>query len=909
MKILKKFFLTGLFFIILVGLFIPLRDTIKHRDSDAIIYQKNANELNNREPSLSSGETYDAIKIIFDELYNEFSAQEYFSQTYESSLQATYYALYILNVTDTLDAVNQTEIFNYIMAHYDIESKIFTDSYAERYLHTDYSRTNYFPFPSLLEVNCYAILSLDILGCLTAINKQEAKNFIWSCFNQPTERGFIGQSYSSGLQPHFKISTIDNTYYAILALKVLGDDPSGHSQEWQETEYYIKDLQNTTVSSVFYGGFFNDEDEDFKSLDNLDITLLSSYYCLRSLEELNALMSYTSFYQFLDKHYDNGVPFFEMSFAMPYTNSSNVIGSALGLQLSDISGYPAIDRNGVVNFILNKRNSWGIWESSTTYPYHELTDTFQIIRTLYETGELSQLSSNDKNNIASSIKMYYQQYDNGFSLLSQDYSSLRLIHTIVKSALGIYRKPQYDENFKQKVYNQILSSYYYDSSRHDHFFAAAINMFQERPQGGLVSKDFRSRPLEFYHQLYDIYYNEVGLPYSHRTTYYALEILYNIGMLGDFGNECDLNDLVVNIINTQFLSPSQTNYGGFLPNPAALDSFLNDDQKNDLIYLEYTYYAFRSLEILAEWLGLGAVSDIIINKDALVSFVDTTAGDGSTIYYEPWYSDDITTILRNTYYMLYILNATTNDKLDSQKISKIGNFVVQNLNYSNIKSIYYSYKISDFLDLAIEFDNDLTNQLIREIYNEELNSFYLTSNREILSDEVFLWICDMAHNDDIEISAFYPQSVELGTEFNITVYLNNIVLDFFGPDIIVKFDGSFDHVTLEGPNSDKGYVGEIYIPDNAENYPEVNATIEASGGSIETISKLITIQTISSKYGAKNPSEEGISSQDDSEEAQIMKPSIQGAVPVMITLISVPSIVIFISNKSRKKSKLASSFR
>ncbi|MFX1338889.1 MAG: hypothetical protein ACFFDK_09795 [Promethearchaeota archaeon] len=909
MKVWKKLIITGLFFIILVGILIPLHAPVIKGDLDINFYQKNYIDVSNREPSLSSGEIYDALNIIFNELYKEFNTQEFFSQSYESSLQATYYALYILNATDRLGTINQTKIFNYIMEHYDMESKTFMDSYAERYLCTDYSQTNYFPFPSLLEVNCYAILSLNILRNLTAINKQEAINFIWSCFNQPTERGFIGQPYSPSLQSYFKISTIDNTFYAILALEVLGDDPSGHSQEWQKTEYFIKDLQNTTISSVFYGGYFNDEDEDFKSLDNLDITLLSSYYCLRSLEELNALTSYNAFHQFLDKHYESSVPYFEMSFAMPFTNSSNVIGSALGLQLSDISGYSAIDRNGVINFILNNRNSWGIWESSTTYPYHELIDTFQVIRTLFETGELSQLSSNDKNKIASSIIMYYQQYDYGFSLLTQDYSSLRLINTIVKSALGIYRKVQYDESFKQKIYGQILSSYYYDASRHDHFFAGAVNMFQQRPQGGLVSKDFRSRPIEFYDQLYDIYYNEIGLPYSHRTTFYALETLYNIGMLGDFAKVCDLNDLVTNIVNTQFLSPSHTNYGGFLPNPAILGSNLDDAQKNDLVFLEYTYYAFRSLEILTEWLGLESVPEIIINKDALVSFVDNTAGDGSTIYYDPWYTNDITATLRNTFYMIYILNATASYKLDPQKINKIRNFVVQNLNYSDIKNIYYSYKISDFLDLAIEFDNNRTNQLVKEIYNEELNSFYLTSSREILSDEVFLWICDMAKNDEVDISALYPNSVELGNEFNITVYLNNIVLDFFGPDIVVKFDGAFDHVTLEGPNSDMGYVGEIYIPDNSENYPEVTAVIEASGGGIEKVSLPITIQTTSSKYEVKDSSEGGSASQNNSVESQIMKPSIQSALPVMVTLIAVPSIVIFVSSKSKKRSKLTSSFR
>jgi len=163
----------------------------------------------------------------------------------------------------------------------------------------DFSYANYFPFPSLLEVNCFAILALEILGNLTAIDNQQAIDFIWSCLNQPSKRGFIGQPYSPSLHPNYKISTIDNTYHAILALEALGDN----TPQWQETKYFIKDLQNTTVSSVFYGGFFNDEVEVFHSLDNLDYTLLSSYYCIQSLDMLNSPILYNAFLQFLDKHY------------------------------------------------------------------------------------------------------------------------------------------------------------------------------------------------------------------------------------------------------------------------------------------------------------------------------------------------------------------------------------------------------------------------------------------------------------------------------------------------------------------------------------------------------------------------------------------------------------------------------
>ncbi|GAH43415.1 unnamed protein product [marine sediment metagenome] len=151
MKLLKTCIIAGILFSILISMITPLHDT--HNNNT--LHESAYHTLD--EARAAAGEAYASINDIFNEKYNEFTAQDYFSQTYESSLQATYYALYILNAMEKLDQVNQTAIFNYIMTCYDEGSGRFMDSYAERYLQTDFSELiYYFPFPSLLEVNCYA---------------------------------------------------------------------------------------------------------------------------------------------------------------------------------------------------------------------------------------------------------------------------------------------------------------------------------------------------------------------------------------------------------------------------------------------------------------------------------------------------------------------------------------------------------------------------------------------------------------------------------------------------------------------------------------------------------------------------------------------------------------------------------
>ena len=145
-------------------------------------------------PKTTSSRNYDNIEELFNAKYDDYNSLGYFPQIYESSLQATYYALYILDAIGKLDQINQTAVINYIMNHYDIISGTFMDMYALRYLDTDIE-LKYYPLTSFLEVNCYASLSLAILGRLDLIDQQMMIDFIWSC-QYPGAKGFIGQPYN-----------------------------------------------------------------------------------------------------------------------------------------------------------------------------------------------------------------------------------------------------------------------------------------------------------------------------------------------------------------------------------------------------------------------------------------------------------------------------------------------------------------------------------------------------------------------------------------------------------------------------------------------------------------------------------------------------------------------------------------
>ena len=172
--------------------------------------------------------------------------------------------------------------------------------------------------------------------------------------------------------------------------------------------------------------------------------------------------------------------------------------------------------------------------------------------------------------------------------------------------------------------------------------------------------------------------------------------------------------------------------------------------------------------------------------------------------------------------MIYILKALNLYDLNDRKIEE---FVLQNVDYDNLKNIYYSFKISEILGLSIDFDYDQTRTAINDLYSEQSKEFYLTSNFQEIEQDAFLWVCDMAKNDKLAIECNYTESVYLGSVNTITATLKNIVFDKFGTDHMVKFEspqvGSF---TLE-KQYDNLYVLNFMVLNDLNYYPCVDGVL------------------------------------------------------------------------------------
>ena len=777
----------------------------------------------------SDGTNREIIESIFDSKNDDYSTYGYYPQIYSDSLQATYYALSILDFIGKLSEIDQGEVSSYIMSFYNSSSHQFVDSSAKRYLSSEIPIL-YLPLTTLLEINCYAVLSLDILNTLSLIDTAEIVDFIWDCYH-PSLHGFIGQPYDASLEEGFKFPTMDNTYYAVITLDLFISDWSSYSQERSDIVSYVDGLQSVGSNA----GFYNDNDPIFDSLYEIEPNQFASFYAIKTLEIFGSnyinVIDINKFHQDLNNLYCFEDFYFDISSVVWVPNYTNIVATAISLELSDITGFTGINRDEVISFIINNRNDLGGWDASTTVKYHELIDTFQIVRSLANTGAVSELTLSERSEIASFVQLFSQY--NGYSLLSEDYTSVKLIHSIISSYDYFDGIADLD---LQGMYDLLEGSAQYMGGEY-YFFACT-------KRDSTVSS-FRSKQLDYYTLGYHKYIEEINAFYSHKETYKILNSLQKIFKLNDFASSHDLNSVLQDVINSQFMdSEYQENFGAFL--------FCNVDYipewKNKFIYMQYSFYAIKVMEIIADYLGLGPITNIGFDETALATYIVRNIVESPTeLFFDVKYSNSVEIALENTYYAIYLLKAINEYNLDSIKIEE---FVLSHLNYSNIKNLYYCYKISEILGLQVAFDVEQSHSLIQSIYSISHLEFFESTEKSALLQEAFAWVCEMAKNDQVRVNAQYSNSIQLGGNNLISVELCNLILSDFGLYTTVKLESEQLGTILLDKMDNHTHQKEIHVPIDPQNYPLIEGELCVYDGSLKVAQFPISFQTtFESIYG------------------------------------------------------------
>ena len=318
------------------------------------------------------------------------------------------------------------------------------------------------------------------------------------------------------------------------------------------------------------------------------------------------------------------------------------------------------------------------------------------------------------------------------------------------------------------------------------------------------------------------------LPETHHSTYLALTSLKNLRKLDDFATAHNLQFILRSTIQSQFLDEAYTqNFGAFNFFYTPLTSAI----KNELIALKYSYYAIKVMELIANELDLGAITTLGFDVDALDTYIlRHTITTSSNQYMTDGMLVSPDSIIEQTYFGAYILKAINRNSLNT---SKIYNLIESYINYSNIKSVYYCFKLSELLNLDFEFDILQVHSLIQTIYSADYNKFYLTADQTEFCQEVLYYIAEMAKTDHIRILASYPSEMILGGTITLEVNLANLILKDFGPYITVKLESDQLGSFIMDQQADLSFKKEIFIPAIAANFPTVSGKIIVYEGSLE----------------------------------------------------------------------------
>jgi prenyltransferase beta subunit len=792
--------------------------------SPEIILPTSTNDIT---PQIANTSNRDLINAVLDVYDANYESLGYYPEHHITNLLSTFNALFILKAINRLSIVDTEAVMNFTLSFRDELSPAFIDPYSMRYLDTNF-QLSYYPRYSVLETTCYAVGNLALLDELEVIDVPSIMEYIWSCY-KATDGAFIGQPYSISLDPRFLIPTLENTYFAVQALTLLGEDWDLKAIEKAAIVQFINSLQIHGSN----GGFCNDPDPTFESLGDIsyEVSLLSSYYALTLLEifSMAETINMMDFHSFLTGLYQPEEHYFKISpYPTPLTQC-NLIATAIAVELSDLTSFSDYDRNACVQYLFDHRNSNGAWDASSNEAYHEILSTYEVMRSMDELNLLSTLPTAEKNAIQQFVELFHS--GSAYGPLSTKYTALESLGWIVRS---FHEFDRIDEISLLAVYMDFLGAYdvIYGPTRTSYGFYSTID---QDPN----FRRFRSYPIEYFSSGHHVYNEEIDGLFMSKNVYCALDSMKRMVKLDDFANDHNLTRLINCLIDAQYLA-NDPYFGGFLPYSVCKDFSIASQQAK--IYLEHAYYAIKAMEILASELGYTDINDVGFDDAALAVYIDermiTTPTES---YYNPERPVCALTRLENTYQALYVLHATNH--MNTINLDKVETYVRNVLNHESLKSVYYCYKIASLLNLSIDFNLSRTLALVNKLHNPVDQVFYEDVAHQKSSHEALGWICEMADEDHVRVLVEHSAQAILGSNTVIATNLCNLMLTDFGPYAVVKFESEQLGTTSLFKLANNTFQATLFIPALNTNYPTVIGDLVVYDRSVKITSQAVLIPT------------------------------------------------------------------
>jgi hypothetical protein len=344
---------------------------------------------------------------------------------------------------------------------------------------------------------------------------------------------------------------------------------------------------------------------------------------------------------------------------------------------------------------------------------------------------------------------------------------------------------------------------------------------------------FRTKPIEYYN-----FGTNFAVLISHKATFSILNAMQKIYKLNEFEQTINLSNILNSVINTQFLQNDQPNFGGFFPRIRY--SIFPSNMLNNYVSIEYSYYAIKILNLLAENLNLESISNLILDLQALYTYISRYVVETSDTLFIKYDSSNFNQCIRHTYYMIYILKSLEMYSLDNFKVE---NYISSNLQYNNIENLYYCFKIDELLNLGYDFNLTDSQLLINKSFCHITNEFFINKDKQELQQDSILWIMEMAKNDKFHLECEYDNEIYLDSFFRIRCIIRNLVISDYGTYTMIKFESDTLGNFLLTKGLDDWFYQEIHVPMDYDYYPYLDGYLRIYEGTMLKFEQYIFIQT------------------------------------------------------------------
>lgn len=777
--------------------------------------------------SFASGMNQSDIENLLDDKVSDYSQQGHYTEYFTPSIRDMYFALYIADAIGKIGQIDKPWILQYLMSHYDSQINEFQDDYSLRFYDLVDSDAEYQNSP--LITYCYAILALNIIDEMNQVPQQDIIDYILSCHDSASG-GFIG--IPSAISSPQNLATAENTYYAVEVLNLVNIDWGSYSTIRSQINSFCVALQMQNPGQpYYYGAFSNDFDINIETVIHWDPCMKSSWFAVQILKSfgMEDSISISALFDCLGDLYVSSTGSFNYNEFEVSSERFNMFSTAYGIELADLYSF-SYDQGKSIDFLINNRLLNGGWSSSSGQSNFELMDTFEVIRYLERSGNITRLDAYDRDQIFDFILKF--KGEKGFSSLSIDHYTIKNIYSTTQ-AFSLYNRI-YDLDI-QAIFTDISNThnvYEFGGPLGDGSWYDLVTWDSRNGPG------FRSMPVEYFSAKNPNVYERIGKLCSNEYVFYALSTLEALNKLGDFDLSNNLNELLENIVDCQYLDIEYGNYGGFIPD--IIYTLYGSSLINDFVFMKYSYFSIRSIEILDEYLGDGDITNNGIDLNALATFISNNIVENSqSQYYDPLYSNQFTDRLENTYYVVYVLKALNMYSLNTQKII---NYALSNIDYTSFKDIYFLYKLGEILGVSIDFDIDSVRTLLSDLYVEGESEYFSSNISESLSVEMIHWICEIAKNDGIRIEYTITNPGFLGYNLHVEADICNLLITNYDATKTVKFETDL----LGTIALDK--VGDIYSKDILLDLiplyiPEIMGEISVYDGLEKLVSEPVFIDT------------------------------------------------------------------